>query len=233
MSEDKKTVLITGASKGIGRYLAEYYANKGWAVIGCSRNPLDHAVEFTHIPCDVTEEASIKDLMRQIRKDFGGLHAVINNAGAASMNHSLLTPGKTFQNLLEINTLGTFLMSREAAKLMRKNKSGRIINFSTVAARLSLDGECAYVAAKAGVEALTRVLSKELAEFNITVNCVGPTPVETDLIRNVPADKLEALVQRQAIQRMGRFEDVSNVVDFFIQEGSEFVTGQTIYLGGV
>ena len=230
---DSQILLITGASKGIGRALGEYYAAAGHTVIGCSRNAPDTAPTFQLLTCDVTSEADVKDMLRQIRKEHGQLDAVINNAGAASMNHSLLTPGDTFQRLMEINTLGTFLVSREAAKLMRKAKVGRIVNFSTVAVSLSLEGECAYVAAKSGVEALTRVMSKELADLNVTVNCVGPTPIETDLIRNVPKDKLEALVERQAIKRMGRFEDVINVVDFFLRPESDFVTGQTVYLGGV
>lgn len=228
-----RTLLITGASKGIGRALAEHFVGLGDTVIGCSRNTPDEPLPFDHISCDVTDEKQVKALFREIRGRYEGLDAVLNNAGAASMNHSLLTPGDTFQNLLQINTLGTFLVSREGAKMMRKRGGGRIVNFSTVAARLNLEGECAYVAAKTGVEALTRVMAKELAELKVTVNCVGPTPIETDLIKNVPSDKLAALVERQAVKRMGTFADVVNVVDFFLRPESEFVTGQTLYLGGV
>ena len=116
---------------------------------------------------------------------------------------------------------------------MAKNKAGRIVNFATVATPLKLEGESVYAASKAAIVSLTQVLAREFANFNITVNALGPTPVYTDLIRNVPEEKMERLLQMQAIPRFGTFEDISNVLDFFLQDGSHFITGQVIYLGGV
>jgi 3-oxoacyl-[acyl-carrier protein] reductase len=122
---------------------------------------------------------------------------------------------------------------REAAKVMMKARYGRIVNFATVATPLDLEGESAYAASKAAVESLTRVAARELAPFNVTVNAVGPTPVMTDLIRAVPQAKMDALIGRQAIHRLGEPRDIANVVDFFVSRESDFVTGQTVYLGGV
>jgi 3-oxoacyl-[acyl-carrier protein] reductase len=157
----------------------------------------------------------------------------INNAGIASMNHCLLTPVDTVHRILNTNVVGTFLFCREAAKLMRRSTFGRIVNFATVATPLKLEGEAIYAASKAAVKSLTEVLARELAEWGITVNAVGPTPIKTDLIRSVPQEKLDRLLDRQAVRRFGEYDDVSNVVDFFIRPESGFVTGQTIYLGGV
>jgi 3-oxoacyl-[acyl-carrier protein] reductase len=134
---------------------------------------------------------------------------------------------------MNTNVTGMFLMSREAAKMMMRTKWGRIVNFATVATPLKLEGEAIYAASKAAVISLTQILAREFAPFGITVNAVGPTPVRTDLIAAIPESKLEGLLRRQAFPRFGEFADVSNVIDFFIRPESGFITGQTIYLGGV
>jgi len=226
--------LVTGSRKGIGRHLAEHYLDLGHRVIGCSRGPCGwERAGYTHHQADITAEADVKRLFASIRKEHGTLHNVINNAGIASMNHSLLTPASTVEKVMRTNLLGTFLAAREAAKLMRRDRYGRIVNFSTVAVPLNLEGEAAYVASKAAVEALTRVLAREFAEFGVTVNTIGPTPIKTDLIAGVPVDKIEALIARQPIKRYGELADVTNVVDFYLREESNFITGQCVYLGGV
>jgi 3-oxoacyl-[acyl-carrier protein] reductase len=231
---NQQIMLITGTRKGIGQYLVQHYVNKGFQVIGCSRTEIDYAFDnYQHFCLDVVDEKKVKNMFAHIRKTYGRLDVLINNAGIASMNHVVLTPIKTVNNVLNTNVVGTFLFCREAAKLMRKNHYGRIVNFSTVATPLKLEGEAIYAASKAAILSLTEVLARELAEFGITVNSVGPTPIETDLIRSVPKEKIERLLARQAISRFGTFADISNVIDFFIQQESEFVTGQNLYLGGI
>lgn len=230
----KKSILITGTSKGIGKYLVEYYIDRGYIVIGCSRSEIDYNFDnYFHYLLDVADEKKVKFMFSDIKKKVGKIDILINNAGIASMNHILLTPMKTLQNIYNTNVFGTYLFLREAAKIMMKSKWGRIINFATVATPLKLEGEAIYASSKAAVKSLTEVASRELAEFNITVNAIGPTPIETDLIKSVPKDKMDALINRQAIKRLGEFRDVSNVIDFLIKEESDFITGQTIYLGGV
>ncbi len=168
-----------------------------------------------------------------IRKTYGHLNHLINNAGIAAMNHRALTPMQMVDNVFSTNTKGTFLFSREAYKIMKKNKFGRIINFSTVAVPLKLDGEAAYAASKAAIVTLTQIMAKECGNDGVTVNAVGPTPVQTDLIRNVPEAKIQRLLNNQSVKRFGTFEDVSNVIDFYLDKRSSFITGQVIYLGGI
>ena len=231
---NNKSILITGSRKGIGKYLAQYYAGKGYLVFGCSRGEADFTLENYHHFCvDVANESQVKAMFSNIRKTHGSLDCLVNNAGIASMNHILLTPQSTVNKILNTNVIGTFLFCREAAKLMQTKRYGRIVNFATVATPLKLEGEAIYAASKAAIVSLTEILARELAPLGITINAVGPTPVQTDLIRSVPQEKMDALLARQAIHRYGEMRDISNVIDFFIHPDSDFITGQVLYLGGV
>lgn len=234
MDESKHIILITGTRKGIGNQLAKYYLENGHVVVGCSRSQsdLEHS-NYSHYCLDVSNEQQVTDLFVTIRKKFGRLDVLINNAGMASLNHTLLTPLSTVTKLFNTNFLGTFLFSRQAVKLMQKNKFGRIVNFSTVAVPLNLEGEAIYASSKSAIEQFTKVFSKEVASMGITVNTIGPTPTETDLIKAVPKNKIDELLTQQAIKRLGNFDDIINVIDFYINKNSNYITGQTIYLGGV
>jgi 3-oxoacyl-[acyl-carrier protein] reductase len=233
MSE-KAVMLITGTRKGIGRHLVEYYLERGWEIYGCSREDAGYSFPGYHHSClDVADEPAVRRMFAGLLKSRGRLDVLINNAGIASMNHAVLTPVSTAQKILSTNVVGSFLFAREAAKVMMRRKTGRIVNFATVATPLKLAGEALYASSKAAVVTLTQILARELADYNITVNAVGPTPVQTDLIRSVPKEKMDALLRQQALRRFGEFRDITNVIDFFIRPESDFVTGQVIYLGGV
>ena len=229
-----KVVVITGTSKGIGKAMALYYLNKDFVVAGCSRSSSSIDDEnYRHFELDITDEKAVVSMVRAIRKEFKKIDILINNAGIASMNHILTTSNESISKLFNTNFLGTFLFTREVAKVMMKEKYGRVINFSTIAKPLRLEGEAVYAASKAAIESFTQTSSKELNSFNITVNAIGPTPIETDLIKAVPKDKIEDLLNKQTIKRFGTFEDIINVIDFFIDDRSSFITGQIIYHGGV
>ena len=228
-----RVALVTGTRTGIGRRLAEHLLAQGYAVEGCSRQPTEWAAPgYVHHTADVADEAAVKAMTSAIARRHGRLDVVVNNAGIASMNHSLLTPTSVVDRILATNVRGTFLVCREAAKLMQRHRFGRIVNLTTVAVPLRLAGEAVYAASKAAVVTLTQVLARELADLGITCNAVGPAPIDTDLVRAIPREKLDELIGGLAIKRWGTFEDVANVVDFFVRPESDYVTGQVIYLGG-
>lgn len=227
-------IIVTGSRKGIGKQISSNFIQQGHTVIGCSRSTSsENSKKYHHFCLDICDEQAVVKMVRNVKRKFGTVDVLINNAGIASMNHTLTTTLDKSEQIIKTNILGTFLMTREVAKVMAVKKSGRIINFSSVAAGLSLPGEAIYAASKSAIENFTKTTAKELAEYNITVNAIAPTPIETDLIKNIPKYKINSLVDKQAINRLGNIEDVQNVIDFFISERSNFVTGQTIYLGGV
>ena len=230
---EPEVVLITGTRKGIGRHLAEHFVKKGALVEGCSRQVPDWQLQnYTHHLADVTDEAQVKAMFASIQKRHGRLDVAINNAGTASMNHVLLTPAETASRIMDVNFRGTFLVCRESAKLMQRKQCGRIVNIGSVAVSLLLAGEAVYAAAKNAIVTFTQILARELADFGITCNVVAPSPIVTDLIQAVPREKIQRVLDQLPIHRMGRYEDIAHVIDFFVHPASDYVTGQVIYLGG-
>ena len=228
-----RRVLITGATRGIGRHLAEHYLALGDTVIGCGRSAasIEHA-RYSHHTVDLVSPDGVTAMLAAIRSAHDGLDVLINNAGAASMNAFLLTPPSTAERILDINVLAPMRLTHGAVRLLRRSAAGRIVNLTTIAVPLRLDGEAVYAASKAAIESLTRILAKELGPMGITCNAVGPSVIRTRLTEGVPADKLQRLIAAQAIPREGTPADVANVIDFFLRPESGFVTGQVVYLGG-
>jgi len=230
----KRTFLVTGASRGIGKAITEHLIAANHTVIGCSRSEsdFDHP-NYQHYCLDVSDEEAVTELFFTLRKQSIVLDGLINNAGIASMNAFALTPAKTMRTVFDVNVQGTFLFCQKALSLLKKAEHPRIVNFTTVAVPLNLAGEAVYAASKSAVETLTRILAKEYATFGITCNAIGPSPIDTALIKNVPKDKIKALIDQQAIRKMAETTDVLNLLDFYLNESSDLITGQVIYLAGV
>lgn len=227
-------ILITGTSKGIGLHLAKYYTQKGHTVIGCSRSSTSYSHElYKHFSIDITKEEDILSITKNIKKQYKHIDVLVNNAGIASMNHFLFTSLENLRSVMDTNFFAPFSLIRACVNLLKKSSQPRIINFTTVAVPLNLEGELVYVASKAALEAMTKILAKELAQFNITVNALGPTPIKTELIRGVPEEKIQKLIDVQAIKRFASYDDIENVLDFYMHVNSNFITGQILYLGGI
>jgi 3-oxoacyl-[acyl-carrier protein] reductase len=226
------TALITGTSQGLGRALAERLLADGWTVHGFSRGPQDltHAA-FTAHAVDITDESAVRAAVAVVAEG-GRIDLLVNNAGAASMNALLLTPGETAERLMRVNYLGTFHCLQAVGKVMVRQRAGRIINLTTVAVPLSLEGEAAYVASKAAVEALTKVAAKEFASQGVRVMAIGFGPVDTRLTRAVPRAAL-AKINGQISRPDGTTMD--QAVEFFISQlhSPDFISGSVRYLGAV
>lgn len=228
-----RRVLVTGASRGIGAALIERFLDRGDVVFGCARSGKAPDRSYTHYACDIADETSVTRMFHDIRHRAGGLDVIVNNAGVARMNPIALTPAADARRVFETNALGVFLCTHHAVRAMRASPGGRIVNLTSIAVPLQLEGEAVYAASKAAVESFTRIAARELAAYRITCNAVGPCPVRTTLTDGVPAEKMDALLARQPIASWADVDDVYNVVEFFLRPESRMVTGQVIYLGGV
>jgi 3-oxoacyl-[acyl-carrier protein] reductase len=233
---DAMRILVTGVSRGIGRRIAQHAAEAGHEVLGCSRTlPEDRDFGGRHFQVDLADSAGLSAMFKQIRKGYGSIDALINNAALARMAPFLLLPDDDVRRMFELNVFSVFACIREAVKLFRHSSypSPSIVNLTTVATIYSLEGQMAYAASKAALEQATRTLARELAPLNVRVNALGLPPVRTALTRSVPADKIQALVARQAIPRLCDFCDLFGPIDFLLSESARMITGETIYLGGV
>jgi len=226
------TALITGTSAGLGRALAEVLLADGWIVHGVARGAQTIAHErFTAHAVDVTDESAVRVAVATVA-EAGRIDLLVNNAGAASMNALLLTPGETADRLMRVNYLGTFHCMQAVGKVMVRQRAGRIINLTTVAVPLSLEGEAAYVASKAAVEALTKVAAKELATQGVRVIALGFGPIDTRLTRAVPASALAEI--NHAIGRP-QGTTMAQAVEFILSRihDADLKSGGVEYLGQI
>ena len=225
--------LVSGASKGLGKRIANSLSLSGYAVVGCARTvPEDPDSGVDYQIADVTDEHSVQSLFKFIQYRYGRLDAVICNAGMASMNPLVFSPKSSAMNMLETNLVGTMIVSREAIRLLRRSEHGRIVTVTSVAVPLKIEGESIYSASKAAIEQFTRVIARELAPYGITCNSIGPGPIDTDLIAGVPKEIIDELANRLVGGKKSTFNDVTNVIDFFLSDSSDAITGQILYLGG-
>jgi len=224
--------LITGTSQGLGLALAERLLVDGWTVHGFARGPqtIAHA-NFTAHLVDVTDEAAVRAAVATIAAS-GRIDLLINNAGTAALNAFLLTPGSVAESLMRVNYLGTFHCLQAVGKVMVRQRGGLVVNLTTVAVPLSLEGEAAYAASKAAVEALTKVAAKELASQGVRIVALGLGPVDTRLTRAVPPASLakinEAIGRPQGTPMIQAVDFIlSRIHDADLKSGSVEYLGQT------
>lgn len=224
-------IIVTGASKGIGLAIAERMSEKGFDVIGLSRNPGN--LPFRSIECDVRSFDDIKRIATLLKSEGSQLTGLVNSAGVASMNLALTTPPEVTSTLLSTNLAGTIFCCQLFGPMMLNNGGGRIINFSTIAVALGLRGESIYSASKAGVEAFSRSFAREMSGFRVTVNCIAPGPIQTEMMRGITEEQIEKVIAQQVIRDKFTTSSVADVVEILFDERAASISGQVLRVGGV
>ena len=224
-------IIVTGASRGLGQAITERLLESGEDVIGLARNT--NGLNINAIECDVSDYASVKNASKEVKRMKKPVKAFVNAAGVASMNMAVTTDESTVQKLIQTNLVGTIYCCQLFAPIMLRQKQGSFINFSTIAVALALKGESVYAASKAGVESFSRTFAREMADFNVRVNCIAPGPIRTDLLRGITDTQIEKIRSQQVIQKQFQKADVCDLVELLLDEKASSLSGQVLIVGGV
>ena len=242
MDYEPKSAIITGSAQGIGKAIAVKLAEKGLNIV-VSDIMIDEAkktaaeiekmgVKAIAVKTDVSNAEDVKVLIETTKETFGSVDILINNAGITRDSLSMRMSEADWDIVLDVNLKGTFLCAQAASKIMMKQKYGRIVNISSVSGILGTAGQANYASSKAGVIALTKALSRELAARNITVNAVAPGFILTEMTDKLPDKVKEEYITQIPLGRAGTPLDVANVVDFLISPAASYVTGIVISVSG-
>ncbi|AVR88520.1 3-oxoacyl-ACP reductase FabG [Thauera aromatica] len=241
-SLEGQVALVTGASRGIGRAVALELARLGATVVGTATSEsgaaeIDKAVaeagrKGAGMALDVTDAAACEALVGEVEKRFGAIAILVNNAGITRDNLAMRMKDEEWDAVLDTNLRAVFRMSKLVMRGMMKARSGRIINVTSVVASAGNPGQANYAAAKAGVAGMSRALARELGSRNITVNCVAPGFIDTDMTRALPEAARDALLGNIALGRLGRPEEIAGAVAFLASPAAAYVTGTTLHVNG-
>jgi len=237
-----KVGIVTGGTRGIGLAIARLLAEDGASVVVSGRDAarLEAAVKELEslgapamaVAADAAKREDADRLVEATRERFGRVDVLVNNAGITRDQLLVRMKDDDWDQVLDTNLRGVFLMTRAVGKVMMRQKSGRIINIASTAGAMGNPGQVNYSAAKAGVIGLTKAAGRELAHWNILVNAVAPGLIETDMAASIPAEAREAMLQQVPLKRIGQGREVAEVVRFLAGDGASYITGQTIHVNG-
>ncbi|MDR0827226.1 MAG: 3-oxoacyl-[acyl-carrier-protein] reductase [Desulfovibrio sp.] len=243
MSEKTLTALVTGASRGIGKCIAESLAKAGYQVYltyASKAAEAETAAEDIRAAggkarafhLDVSDAHSVKDFFATEIKDKTDLHILVNNAGITADSLLISMKDEDFDKVLDVDLKGAFICTREAARILIRRRSGRIVNIASVVGQTGNAGQANYSAAKAGLIGLTKATAKELAGRNVTVNAVAPGFIETDMTRALPESAKAQYLMNIPLKRFGAPEDVAEAVLFLASDKAGYITGQVLAVNG-
>ena len=231
----KRNIFISGASRGIGKSMAKHFAKSNFNVVGTSRNNFkfdDDLENLLPIKLDVTSRNDVKDCFDELKSKNLLPDILINNAGITADQLFLRMSDDDWDNVINTNLTGTFNLTKIFLKNMIKNKFGRIINISSISGLMGNPGQVNYSSSKAALNGFTKSLAKEVGSRNITVNCVAPGFIDTDMTSYIGQNERNEIIKKIPLNKFGSPEDISKLVMFLMSDEASYITGQTISIDG-
>ncbi len=235
---EKRGVLVSGGSRGIGRAIVENFSKKGYAVAFLYEKNEEAARKTAEefdalaIKCDIADSASVKDAVKIARENLGNIHVLVNNAAISSIKPFDTFSDEEWNRMIGVNLSGAFFLCREIAPEMVSRKWGRIINIGSMWGKVGASCEVPYSAAKAGIRGFTMSLAKELAPSGVTVNCIEPGVIMTEMNASLGEETLNALAEETPMGRLGDPTEVASAVCFFASDEAGFISGQVLGVDG-
>lgn len=236
----QRIALVTGASRGIGQAIAKRLANEGYLVIGTATSEKGAAAVNDYLQelggagrvLNVQDTEQINQLFDSIEKEFGNVQVLVNNAGITQDGLLMRMDDNAWERVLDVNLTSVFRTSKRAIKGMIKARQGRIINITSVVAAMGNAGQTNYTASKAGIEGFTRSLAREIGSRQITVNCVAPGFIDTDMTSELNEALIQSMLNAVPLARLGKPEDVAAAVNFLASEEAGYITGTVLDVNG-
>lgn len=236
----QRIALVTGASRGIGQAIAKRLANEGYLVIGTATSEKGAAAVNDYLQelggagrvLNVQDAEQINQLFDSIEKEFGDVQVLVNNAGITQDGLLMRMDDNAWERVLDVNLTSVFRTSKRAIKGMMKARQGRIINITSVVAAMGNAGQTNYTASKAGIEGFTRSLAREIGSRQITVNCVAPGFIDTDMTKDLDEALIQSMLNAVPLARLGKPEDIAAAVNFLASEEAGYITGTVIDVNG-
>ena len=236
----QRIALVTGASRGIGQAIAKRLANEGYLVIGTATSEEGAATVNDYLQelggagrvLNVQDTEQINQLFDSIEKEFGNVQVLVNNAGITQDGLLMRMDDNAWERVLDVNLTSVFRTSKRAMKGMMKARQGRIINITSVVAAMGNAGQTNYTASKAGIEGFTRSLAREIGSRQITVNCVAPGFIDTDMTKDLDEALIQSMLNAVPLARLGKPEDIAAAVNFLASEEAGYITGTVLDVNG-
>ncbi len=236
----QRIALVTGASRGIGQAIAKRLANEGYVVIGTATSEKGAAAVNDYLQelggagrvLNVQDTEQINQLFDSIEKEFGNVQVLVNNAGITQDGLLMRMDDNAWERVLDVNLTSVFRTSKRAMKGMMKARQGRIIHITSVVAAMGNAGQTNYTASKAGIEGFTRSLAREIGSRQITVNCVAPGFIDTDMTKDLDEALIQSMLNAVPLARLGKPEDIAAAVNFLASEEAGYITGTVLDVNG-